>query len=110
VRDFVILEMKSNPATCQGALGCHKVLTIGSHGEVEHAYRFARERIRLIASGGKKRESSLIACDKHWNALPHSLKAAFKTKDLDVPIGRAFNIPNSQRHVIESFQLKHCGQ
>jgi hypothetical protein len=101
--------MERYSATFQVALRRDKILAIGPQGEVEHSSRFARRRIRLFASGRKKRKGRFISGHKNRNTVPHSLVAALKPEDLNVPGGRTFDIPHPQRHVIEAFQFKHEG-
>src|SRR5437773_12097133 len=103
--------MERYAATCQVALRCDKITAVGPQREMEHSGRLTRHRrIHVIPSRGKKRKGGLVPCHENWNAFPHSLVAAFKPKNLDVPVCRTFNIPDGECDVIESFQFKHGAQ
>src|ERR1700731_3358078 len=78
---------------------------------MEHAAPLPSLRcVCLIVFRGKKRNRCLIPGHENRSPAPHSMVTAFETKDIDVPVCRTFNIPHSERDMIESFQFKHFDQ
>jgi hypothetical protein len=104
----VVLKVESYPASRQFALRRDEIPAVRTQGEMKHTSPPTGPRwIFLIGFGGKKREGRLVPCHKNRNAFPHSLEAALKPENFDVPVGRTFDVPDRERDVIESFQFKH---
>lgn len=111
MRDFVVLEMDSDAATGQVIPGRDKILAAGPQCEMENRVRpRRRRRICAIGSCGKQGNGCLAPRYEDGHAAPHSGKTALESKDIDVPVGRAFNVPNGECNVIESLNFKHANE
>src|SRR5437870_6969163 len=59
----------------------------------------------FVRAIGKTSDRGLPFADECRNSVPHSFIATLETENVDVPLGRAFDIAHAQRDVIDSFEL-----
>ena len=104
VRDFVILEFEFDSACLEFLLCSEKILPVRAKGQMKHSNFAVRGRFRLMVRG-EQGDPGISFADKSWHAIPHAFMKSLESKNVDVPIGRSFDVAHAHGYVINAFEL-----
>ena len=104
VRDFVILEFEFDSTCLEFLLCSEKILPVRAKGQMKHSDFAMCGRFRLMVRG-EQGDPGISFADKSWHAIPHAIMKSLEAKNVDVPIGRSFNVAHAYGYVINTFEL-----
>jgi hypothetical protein len=104
VRDFVILKFEFDSACLEFLLCSEKILPVRAKGQMKHSNFAVRGRFRLMVRG-EQGHPGISFADKSWHAIPHAFMKSLEAENLDVPVGRSFNVAHAYGYVINSLEL-----
>ena len=103
-RDFVILEFEFDSASLEFLLCSEKILPVRAKGQMKHSDFAMRGRFRLMVRG-EQGDPGISFADKSWHPVPHAFMKPLEAENVDVPIGRSFNVAHAYGYVINSIEL-----
>ena len=104
VRDFVILEFEFDSALFQFPLRSEKIFPVRPKSQMKHSNFAVRGRFRLLVRR-EQGDPGISFANKSWHPIPHPIMKPLKPEDLDVPFGRALDVANTHRDVINAFEV-----
>ena len=81
-----------------------KILPVRAKGEMKHSNFAVRGRFWLLVRG-EQRDAGISFANESRHAIPHPVMEPLESKNVDVPSGRAIDVPHAHRDVIDSFEL-----
>jgi hypothetical protein len=105
--DFVVLGIEVDPALCQFPLSSKKVSARCAEGKMEHPNVAIGPGVSGLTASWKKGKRGSPFADKNRNPVPHPVVQTFEAKHLNVPLRCSFDVANTERDVINAFNLNH---
>ena len=104
VRDFVIFEFEFDSTCLEFLLCSEKILPVRAKGQMKHSDFAVRGRFRLMVRG-EQGDPGISFADKSWHPIPHAIVKPLEPENVDVPIGRSFDVAHAYGYVINSLEL-----
>jgi hypothetical protein len=54
---------------------------------------------------GEQGDAGISFADKSWHPIPHAFMKSLEAENVNVPIGRSFNVAHAYGYVINAFEL-----
>jgi len=104
VRDLVILEFEFDSVLFQLPLRGVEIVAIRTKRQMKHSNFAVCGRFRLRV-GREQGEPGVAFPDKSWHPIPHAIVKPLEPKDVDVPLGRSFDVAHAHCYMVNAFEF-----